>query len=210
MRRVSTSPAPRLSSSARDQRDHDNSAPTSRDDLVPNERSREEETTTMNLAARLSKRERLRQFFDRSPSPLPIRSTAASAQAPPQGPAYTRNTSSILADALEALDREGREAMNTLLLANTISIDTALDEVLGCARELQQRCANKRWVWEYKGRQIYLFDQADKVMQLLNKFKSVGDVVANVDPVHVGLPWAGVRAILEVCIGPRNVSFWLH
>ena len=47
-----------------------------------------------------------------------------------------------------------------------------------------------------KGRQVYLFDQVNKVVQLLDKFKAVGDVVANVDPVHVGLPWAGIRAIL--------------
>jgi hypothetical protein len=52
-----------------------------------------------------------------------------------------------------------------------------------------------------------LFEQADKVVRLLDRFKAVGDIVANVDPVHVGLPWAGVRAILEVRIGERN-STW--
>jgi hypothetical protein len=39
----------------------------------------------------------------------------------------------------------------------------------------------------------------DKVLQLLDRFKSAGDVAANVDPVHIGLPWAGIRVILEVC-----------
>jgi len=53
---------------------------------------------------------------------------------------------------------------------------------------LQQRCKIKRWSWNYKGRQVYLADQVDKVVRLLDKFKAVGDVVANVDPVHVGLP----------------------
>lgn len=41
-------------------------------------------------------------------------------------------------------------------------------------------------------------------MQLLEKFKSVGDVVANVDPLHVGLPWAGIRAVLEVNHHPES------
>jgi hypothetical protein len=134
------------------------------------------------------KRERISAFFRRS-----------------QGPAYTTNGSSILADALEALERDDRETIRTLLLpANAISIDTAFDEVLGCASELQQLCVNKRWSWNYKGRQVYLFDQVNKVVQLLDKFKAVGDVVANVDPVHVGLPWAGIRAILEVCVDRKN------
>jgi hypothetical protein len=34
----------------------------------------------------------------------------------------------------------------------------------------------------------------EKVVRLLDMFKAVGDVVANVDPVHVGLLWAGIRA----------------
>ncbi|KAK4891326.1 hypothetical protein LTR49_028676, partial [Elasticomyces elasticus] len=143
------------------------------------------------------KRDRIRGFFGRSPSPLPTRTTAAPARTPSQDPAKVRNGSSILADALEALDHEDRDTVRSLLPANAISIDAAFDEAYGCATELHRQCTNKRPSWEYKGRQIYLYDHVDKVLQLLDKFKSVGDVVANVDPVHVGLPWAGIRAILE-------------
>ncbi|KAK5689931.1 hypothetical protein LTR17_026112 [Elasticomyces elasticus] len=136
------------------------------------------------------KRDRIRGFFGRSPSPLPTRPNAAPVQTPSQDSAKVRNGSSILADALEALDREERETVRSLLLpANAISIDAAFDEAYGCAAELHRRC-----------RQIYLSDEVDKVLQFLDIFKSVGDVVANVDPVHVGLPWAGIRAILEVAL----------
>jgi hypothetical protein len=45
----------------------------------------------------------------------------------------------------------------------------------------------------------------DKVVRFLDKFKAVGDVVANIDPFHAGLPWAGIRAILEVCMTRRNI-----
>ena len=44
-------------------------------------------------------------------------------------------------------------------------------------------------------------EEADKVVGWLNRFTAVGDVVANVDPVHVGLPWAGIRLLLEVRVG---------
>lgn len=104
-------------------------------------------------------------------------------------------------DALEALESNDRETVSTLLLpTNAISIDAAFDEVHTRARELQRRCKIKKWSWNYKGRPVYLFEQVDKVLLLLNKFKAVGDIVANVDPIHVGLPWAGVRTILEVRI----------
>ncbi|KAK3614252.1 hypothetical protein LTR22_027846, partial [Elasticomyces elasticus] len=150
------------------------------------------------------KRDRIRGFFGGSPSPLPTPTTAAPARTPSQDPAKVRNGSSILADALEALNREDRDTVRSLLPADAISIDAAFDGAYGCATELHQQCTNKRPSWEYKGRQIYLSDHMDKVLQLLDKFKSVGDIVANVDPVHVGLPWAGIRAILEVALSESH------
>jgi hypothetical protein len=146
------------------------------------------------------RRDRILGIFSRSHSPLPTRPPTASAQTQAQTPANKRNGSDILTDALEALASEDRETVRSLLLpTNAIGIDTAFSEVHSCARQLQQCCTDKRWSWNYKGYEVYLFDQVDKVVQLLDRFKAVGDIVANVDPIHIGLPWAGIRAILEVC-----------
>jgi hypothetical protein len=149
------------------------------------------------------KRGCMRSFFSRSPSPLPnrpARATPTSAQTSRHNPADSRNASGILADALETLTAKDREKVRKLLPANVIGIDAAIAEAQACASELQQLCVKNRWSWDYKGRQIHVADQVDKILRFLDKFKTVGDVVANVDPVHVGLPWAGVRAILEVCV----------
>lgn len=146
-------------------------------------------------------RDRIEEFFGRPRSPLPTRLAGGSARTPSPNPnpVYTRNGSSILADALDVLQADDRETISTLLRpTNAVSIEAAFNEAHNRAEELQQRCAIKRWNWKYKGRQVYLSDQAEKVVRFLDKFKAVGDVVANVDPVHVGLPWAGMRAILEV------------
>jgi hypothetical protein len=79
--------------------------------------------------------------------------------------------------------------VSTLLLPkNADRIDAVFKDVRSYTRKLQERCATKRWSWEYKGRQVYISDQMDKIIALLDKFKSAGDVVANVDPVHIGLP----------------------
>jgi hypothetical protein len=157
------------------------------------------------------RRDRILGILSRSHSPLPIRPTAASAQTQAQIPANKRNRSDILTDALEALASEDRETVRSLLLpTNAVSIDTAFDEVHNCARQLQKHCVDKRWSWNYNGREVYLFDQVGKVMQLLDRFKAVGDVISNVDPVHVGLPWAGIRVILEVSIRSKTLSFLLH
>jgi len=137
--------------------------------------------------------------------PLPTRLAPGSNQQTQAGTQSIEYGSSFLTDALEALDHDDQKTIRSLLPATTTSIDLAFDQALYGAKQLQQRCANKRWCWDYRGRQIYLSEQVDKVVQLLDKFKSVGDVIANVDPIHVGLPWAGIRTILEV--GTRAVRY---
>jgi hypothetical protein len=150
------------------------------------------------------KRDRLRSIFGRSPSPFPVNRTAGPARTPSPNHAKTSVGNGILSDVLQALGPDDRRTVSTLLLPKGAdNIDAVFNDVHSYARKLQERCATKRWSWEYKGRQVYLSDQVDKIMPLLDKFKSAGDVVANVDPVHIGLPWAGIRVILEVCIYRR-------
>jgi hypothetical protein len=84
--------------------------------------------------------------------------------------------------------------------ANVIGIDAAIAEAYTYASELQHLCAKTRSSWDYKGHQIDVSDQVDKIAHFLDEFKSVRDVVANADPVHVGLPWAEVWAMFKVSV----------
>lgn len=161
-------------------------------------------TRTIEMSSTLQprrKRDQLRAIFGRSPSPLPVHRTAGPAQTATSRPTLRRIASRILADALETLAPDDCETIKVLLRStNVVSAGDAFDEVHARATQLQQDLECKRLSWNYKGRQVYLFEQADKVVRLLDKFKAVGDVIASVDPIHIGLPWAGVRAILEVRI----------
>jgi hypothetical protein len=42
----------------------------------------------------------------------------------------------------------------------------------------------------------------DKIIQWLDKFKGIGDVVSSFDPVHAALPWAAFRFVLQVPYAP--------
>ena len=160
----------------------------------------------MSSTPKPSKRERFRNLFG-SKSPQPSRPGATLTQTPPPDPASTPHRCDIVEDALKALShtigQEEEQAVRALLPLGSVSAEDAFDEVYDRATQLQQRCASKTIEWTYKGRQIYLHDQVDKVLHFLDKFRSVGDVIANVDPIHVGLPWAGIRIILEVSIRRR-------
>lgn len=116
-----------------------------------------------------------------------------------QSQAHAVPASTILADALEKLDKRERDTVRVLLSPSAFKVDDALHEAYNKAKELQARSALKRWSWTYRGGQVYVQDQADKLIRFIDKFKLIGDAAANIDPVHIGLPWAGVRSILEVC-----------
>jgi hypothetical protein len=118
----------------------------------------------------------------------------------------TRYVSGILTDALETLDPGQRNTIQASISPDSTSIGVVLDEVHSRAGELQKRSAMKGWTWNYNGRQVYLRDQSDKLLRFLDKFKSWGNAVTNIDPILVGLPWAGVRTILKICTSRRTGS----
>jgi hypothetical protein len=134
-------------------------------------------------------------------SPSPRRSSDSTLNS-----TYTRYASDILTDALETLDLGPRNTIQASISSDTTSIGVVLDEVHSRAGELQKRSAMKGWTWNYNGRQVYLRDQSDKLLRFLDNFKSWGNAVAKIDPILVGLPWAGVRTILKVCTSRRTGS----
>ncbi|KAI4158380.1 MAG: hypothetical protein LQ342_007510 [Letrouitia transgressa] len=46
----------------------------------------------------------------------------------------------------------------------------------------------------------------DEVVTWAEKFVALGDVISQADPVHIGLPWAGIRAVLVISIHDRKTQ----
>ena len=74
-----------------------------------------------------------------------------------------------------------------------------LEAALEATRNSRERCDREKWRFEVRGKEINLRDRADKILDWVEKFKQVGDIVVQCDPVHAGLPWAGIRFLLQVC-----------
>ncbi|KAL9576092.1 MAG: hypothetical protein Q9212_007392, partial [Teloschistes hypoglaucus] len=89
-------------------------------------------------------------------------------------------------------------------LHSTSDANLALEETLAAAKEKQEFYNTKRWTYTFAGRTVVLKEEADKVVGWLNRFTAIGDVVANVDPVHIGLPWAGIRLLLQAAVSEAN------
>lgn len=161
----------------------------------------------------LRKRDRVRKILGKTRSRsanIGTQLTATPARTQSQRPADGRIHSSILADALEELSLEDRDTIRRLLPKDAVGVSAAFEGVRGCAKELQRQCADEKWSWRYKDRQIYPSEQMDKVLRFLDRFKSVIDLASNADPVHIGLPWTGIRIILEVCDISAHLSLSMY
>lgn len=76
-----------------------------------------------------------------------------------------------------------------------------LDEVLKEAQAKRDSALRERWRFKKKdGSVIILRDVFEKVVHWVSKYAQAVDVVANADPIHVGLPWAVVRFLLQVSL----------
>ena len=67
-------------------------------------------------------------------------------------------------------------------------IASALEHAFEAAQAKQKICENKRWIFTVGRHTLRLQDEADKVMLWLDRFKQVGDIAVNADPIHAGLP----------------------
>lgn len=100
---------------------------------------------------------------------------------------------------LSARDKGNGDVLKKIL-SETSRSDGFTDILIREVRAKRDICKRKKWTFEFNGRTISLGEQAEKVIQWLDKIKAVGDVTVNVDPIHAGLPWAGVRMLLIVRI----------
>ncbi|KAK1849751.1 ankyrin repeat protein [Colletotrichum chrysophilum] len=73
--------------------------------------------------------------------------------------------------------------------------------LLELVQEKKQRYMERRWKFKLSnGEVIVIRDLFEKVVGWLQKFKEVGDIAVQYDPVHAALPWAGVRLLLQVVV----------
>jgi hypothetical protein len=117
---------------------------------------------------------------------------------PAHGPAATSTLcKGVLEKALERLETSDRVTIQEHILPNDIA--SALEHAFEAADAQRKVCERKRWTFTVGSHTLNLQDEAGKVILWLDRFKQVGDVAANADPVTAGLPWAGIRLLLEVC-----------
>lgn len=99
--------------------------------------------------------------------------------------------------------REDIEQHSTIILGiqdSDLEVSPELQicrDVLQIAKAQQTRHKEKQWSLS-QTRKVNIGQVYGQVATCVQKFVSVGDNIAQFDPVHFGLPWAAVRLILTV------------
>lgn len=105
--------------------------------------------------------------------------------------------------ALENLSEEDKYAVSRIKSDSKLDI---LRHLRTAAVKKQADCEDRRWKFELNGQQIILRDIAEKIIIWIDRFKEIGDIAVNFDPVHASLPWAGIRFLLEVELIKENIK----
>ncbi|KAF3384594.1 hypothetical protein F1880_001890 [Penicillium rolfsii] len=123
--------------------------------------------------------------------PPPIAATSQSTSAP----------TNLWTEALGFLSDEEREVLSRSGATGQID-DPHL--IIQYVQDKQKICEDKRWRFQQFNRTIELKEIADKVLSWLQKFIVAGDIAVNVDPLHAGLPWAGIRLLAQAATAGRE------
>ncbi|CAH0041350.1 unnamed protein product [Clonostachys rhizophaga] len=79
-----------------------------------------------------------------------------------------------------------------------------VDDILETARKQKVACESKQWVIKLGSRSFKIRNGFSNIIDWLQKFKEVGDIAVNFDPVHAALPWAAFRFLLQAATASRD------
>lgn len=104
---------------------------------------------------------------------------------------------SLWKKAFDLLDTDVQTMLNT---SNKPKLNI-LHEVLLQVEKARQKCIRKQWkVRAPGGKTIVLRDVVEKIASWINRYKEVGTISIQHDPVHAALPWAAFVFLLEVTL----------
>ena len=83
-------------------------------------------------------------------------------------------------------------------------LQTKMSSIL--SRRLNEM-ASRQWSIKWKGKPRQIRDQIDRIVKVVQIGKDFGSAASGLDPIHAGLPWAGVCILLQVCSCP---TLWLY
>ena len=84
-------------------------------------------------------------------------------------------------------------------ISDTNDVQEQVQAILALKRE---QILEKQWKLQWGNKPIHVRTQIDRIVKLIGVFKDLGTLIAGLDPVHAGLPWAGICFLISVSLLP--------
>lgn len=108
-------------------------------------------------------------------------------------------------DVLIRLSDEHQKIIRDLYVdPDPLDISVSIQKAIDAAEDKKQLCVEKQWSMTIAGKEIVLRDKVNTVVDLISKFKDIGSIAVGADPIHAGLPWAGICLILQVVVADKE------
>ena len=124
---------------------------------------------------------------------------------PPQSNQATAPKTIVREDVLIRLEPEHQKIIRDhCTVSDPLDISASIKKAIDAAEEKKQLCIKKQWSMTIGGKTIVLRDKVNTVVDLVSKFKDIGSIAVGADPVHAGLPWAGICLLLQVVVADKE------
>ena len=98
----------------------------------------------------------------------------------------------------EPLVRHYEEVLKAAAINSDDSAADIQEQIQSVLVVKRNQVLQKQWRLQWGNKSVKVRTQIDRIVKMINVFKDAGSVVANVDPLHAGLPWAGICFLLAV------------
>lgn len=109
------------------------------------------------------------------------------------GLAYTQ----LLAEN-EPLVRQYEEVLKTAAIVSDEAAADIQEQIQSVLVLKRKQILQKQWRLQWGNKSIKVRTQIDRIVKIISAFKDAFSVVVTVDPLHAGLPWAGICFLLAV------------
>ena len=109
-----------------------------------------------------------------------------------------------LDDVLAELEPARQDVIREHCKQGSSEVSSSIQKAAKFAEGKRQLCVDRRWKVALGGKTIVLREKADAVVTLIGKFKDIGSIAVDADPVHAGLPWAGICMLLQIAIAEKE------
>ena len=82
------------------------------------------------------------------------------------------------------------------MAADTKDIENPQQQMSTIVEKKVQYFTSQQWKLHLKGKEVSVRETIDSVVKTILVVKDFGSSVAGLDPVHAGLPWAGICVLL--------------